>query len=55
MKSWITKAAGWAGVLLGLAGLAFGVVDFDSAALLVTNGMGYIGVDRKFKRMADQS
>lgn len=51
MKSWVTKTAGWAGIIMGVAGFALGMLDAGNAAMLVTNGMGYIGVDRKFKRM----
>lgn len=50
-KSWITKTAGWAAIIVGVLGFALGMFDAEGAALLVTNGMGYIGVDRKFKRM----
>lgn len=49
--SWITKTAGWSAMVLGMLGFALGLVDGDTAALLITNGMGYIGVDRKFKRL----
>jgi hypothetical protein len=48
--SWVTKTAGWLAIILGLGGFALGVFDADSAAMIVTNGMGYIGIDRKFKR-----
>jgi hypothetical protein len=53
MKSWITKTAGWLAIILGLAGYAGGLLDGGMAGLLVTNGMGYIGIDRKFQRLAD--
>jgi len=53
MKSWITKTAGWLAIVFGLAGYAFGLFDSGMAGMLVTNGMGYIGVDRKFQRLAD--
>jgi len=47
--SWITKTAGWLAIILGLAGFALDLFDAESAAMLVTNGMGYIGLDRKFR------
>jgi len=49
-KSWITKTAGWSAIIIGVVGFAMGLFDAEGAALLVTNGMGYIGIDRKFKR-----
>lgn len=51
MKSWVTKTAGWLAIVLGIVGFAFGMFDAGTAGMLITNGMGYIGLDRKFKRM----
>ncbi|MCL7420852.1 MAG: hypothetical protein M8364_08120 [Methylobacter sp.] len=48
--SWVTKTAGWLAIVSGLVGFALGMFDADSAILIVTNGMGYVGLDRKFKR-----
>jgi|GEM_PF-2228759 len=48
--SWVTKTAGWIAIIFGLAGFAMDLFDADAAAVLVTNGLGYIGIDRKFKR-----
>ena len=53
IKSWVTKTAGWLAVVLGFAGYMTGMFEADTAVLLITNGMGYIGIDRKFKRLAD--
>jgi hypothetical protein len=52
MKSWVTKTAGWGAILIGFAGLALGMFEVDMAVMIITNGMGYVGIDRKFKRMA---
>jgi hypothetical protein len=53
MKSWVTKTAGWLAIILGLGSLAFGVLDAGTATTLVTTGMGFIGIDRKFKRLVN--
>jgi hypothetical protein len=53
MKSWVTKTAGWLAIIFGLAGYALGMFEGGMASMLVTNGMGYIGIDRKFQRLAD--
>lgn len=52
MKSWVTKTAGWGAIVVGVVGLALGMFDVDSAVMIITNGMGYVGIDRKFKRLA---
>lgn len=51
MKSWVTKTAGWGAILMGVIGLLLGVFDASSAVMIITNGMGYVGIDRKFKRL----
>jgi len=51
MKSWITKTAGWLAIAMGVVGFAVGMMDAGDAGMLITNGMGYVGLDRKFKRM----
>jgi hypothetical protein len=48
--SWVTKTGAWLAIALGLGGFSLGLFDADSAIMIVTNGMGYIGIDRKFKR-----
>jgi hypothetical protein len=48
--SWVTKTAGWLAIIYGVLGGIMGLMDPADAGILVTNGMGYLGVDRKFKR-----
>jgi hypothetical protein len=48
--SWVTKTAGWLAIIYGVLGGVLGLIDPADAGILVTNGMGYLGVDRKFKR-----
>jgi hypothetical protein len=46
MKGWLTKTAGALLILYGIIGAISGLHDFDSAFLMVGNGLGYIGLRR---------
>jgi hypothetical protein len=46
LKGWITKTAGALLILYGIIGAIAGLHDFDSAFLMVGNGLGYIGLRR---------
>jgi hypothetical protein len=48
--SWVTKTAGLLAILYGVLGYLSGLINAAEAGMLVTNGIGYLGVDRKFKR-----
>ena len=46
MKGWMTKAAGLLLILYGIIGWAAGLHDYDTAAMSVGNGLGFIGLRR---------
>lgn len=46
MKGWMTKAAGALLILYGIIGWIAGLHDYDTAAMSVGNGLGFIGLRR---------
>jgi hypothetical protein len=46
VKGWLTKTAGALLILYGIIGAISGLHDFDSAFMMVGNGLGYIGLRR---------